>query len=61
MYFNVYGILVSVSLKLKLIVFTLIRKKMKELPEDIHFLFMYDLAGILSNNKICSKPWAIVF
>lgn len=34
---------------------------MKELPEDIHFLFMYDLAGILSNNKICSKPWAVVF
>lgn len=57
MYFNVYVILVSVQL----VFFTYIRKKMKELSEDTHFLLMYDLAGILSNNKICSKPWAVVF
>ena len=50
-------ILVSVQL----IFFTLIRKKVKELSEDTHFLLMYDLAGILSNNKICSKPWAVAF
>ena len=57
MYFNVYVILVSVQL----ILFTLIRKKMKEPSEDTHVLLMYDLVGILSNNKICSKPWAVVF
>lgn len=38
MYFNVYMILVSVQL----VFFTYIRKKMKELSEDTHFLLMYD-------------------
>lgn len=34
---------------------------MKELSEDTHFLLMYDLASVLSNNKICSQPWAALF